>query len=137
MMDKRLLYNIFSAYELARKGKKSRPQVMLFELDREQNLIELYEDLVVRCYKIDFSTCFIYTDTVKREVFAASFRDRIVHHLVYQYLYPLYDACFIYDSYSCRNHKGTQLGRQRVDHFIRSCTQNYSRDAWILKCDIR
>ncbi len=136
-MTQRILHDLFTAYEVARKHKRSSSQVMQFEMDREQNLIELYEELISRSYQISTSTCFIYTDTVKREIFAASFRDRVVHHLVYQYLYPLYDTRFIYDSYSCRNHKGTQLWRQRVDYFIRSCTQNYSRDAWILKCDIR
>jgi RNA-directed DNA polymerase len=105
----KLLYDIFAAYELAKKGKTSSSQVMEFEMNREQNLIKLYEELISRTYQIDTSTCFIYTDTVKREIFAASFRDRVVHHLVYQYLYPLYDRHFIYDSYSCRNHKGTQL----------------------------
>ncbi len=132
-----LLYDVFAAYELARRGKTSNLKVMQFEMNREQNLIKLYGELVSRSYKIWTSTCFIYTDTVKREIFAASFRDRVVHHLVYKYLYPLYDTRFIYDSYSCRNHKGTQLWRQRADHFTRSCTQNYTRDAWILKCDIR
>lgn len=33
--------------------------------------------------------------------------------------------------------KGTHFGIKRVDHFIRSCSDNYSKDTWILKLDIK
>ncbi|MBN1480420.1 RNA-directed DNA polymerase [candidate division KSB1 bacterium] len=41
------------------------------------------------------------------------------------------------DSYSCRVGKGTHYGIRRMDHFIRSCSRNYSRDCYILKLDIK
>ena len=74
---------------------------------------------------------------VQREIFAADFRDRILHHLVYNYISPLFEKTFIYDSYSCRLGRGAHFGIQRIDHFLRSCSENYSRACYILKLDIR
>jgi hypothetical protein len=60
----------------------------------------------------------------------------VVHHLIYNYIYKIFDNLFIYDSYSCRKEKGTLLGIKRLNHFIRSCSENYKKDCYILKLDI-
>jgi hypothetical protein len=73
---------------------------------------------------------------VKREIFAADFRDRVVHHFIYNYIAPLFERLFINDAYSCRIGKGVHYGVNRVEYFFRSCSRNYTRDAWVLKLDI-
>jgi len=93
--------------------------------------------LISEKYEIGPSICFISFNPVKREVFAADFRDRIVHHFIYNYISPIFEKIFINDCYSCRPQKGTSYGIKRLDHFIRSCSENYSRDCYILKLDIR
>jgi len=110
---------------------------LAFEIDYERKLFKLYEEIKNGKYEIGPSICFIIFKPVQREVFAADFRDRIVHHLIYNYVSPLFERLFIYDSYSCRKEKGTSCGIKRLDHFIRSCSQNYSRDCHILKIDIK
>ncbi|HCB51317.1 TPA: hypothetical protein DEP21_01925 [Patescibacteria group bacterium] len=132
-----LLLDIFQAYYDARCNKRNTLSQLAFELDFEHSLFELYEELKTRTYEIGQSICFIVSDPVKREVFASSFRDRVIHHLIYNYIYRLFDRHFIYDSYSCRLEKGTHYGIRRMDHFIRSCSQNYTRDCYILKLDIK
>ena len=77
------------------------------------------------------------TKPVKREIFAADFRDRVVHHLIFNAINPIFEKHFIKDSYSCRIGKGTSEGIRRVNHFIRSCSENYQKDCWILKLDIK
>ena len=74
---------------------------------------------------------------MKREVFASEYRDRVVHHLYYNYVAALFDRQFIYDSYSCRKGKGTLMGIKRLQHHILSASRNYTRDAYILKLDIQ
>ena len=74
---------------------------------------------------------------VKREIFAADFRDRVVHHLIIGKLNQLFEKQFIYDSYSCRVGKGTHFGIQRIDKFIRKCSENYTKDCYILKLDLQ
>jgi hypothetical protein len=110
--------------------------VARFEVNMESNIFKLYDELISWTYKISQSICFIIKDPVQREVFAWNFRDRIVHHLIYNYIYDICEREFIYDSYSCRLNKWTHFWIRRIDHFIRSCSQNYAKDCYILKMDI-
>ncbi len=133
----KLLYDLFQAYYDTRQHKRNTNSAVAFEMNYESKIIELRNDLVNETYAISPSICFIIKDPVQREVFAADFRDRIIHHLIYNYIYELFDRHFIYDSYSCRLEKWTHFGIKRVEHFLRSCSQNYSRDVYILKLDIK
>jgi len=138
MLDKdKLLYDLFQAYYDTRQHKRNTNSAMAFEMNYESEILALQNDLVNETYVISPSICFIIKDPVQREVFAADFRDRIIHHLIYNYIYEIFDRHFIYDSYSCRLEKWTHFGIKRVEHFLRSCTQNYSCDAYILKLDIK
>lgn len=135
-VNKLLLEDLFQAYFDARKNKRNTVNALEFEENLESNLIELWEDLINGRYRINPSICFINQYPVKREIFAADFRDRVVHHLIYNHISPIFEKQFIYDSYSCRKEKGTLLGIKRLDHFIRSCSENYHQDCYILKLDI-
>lgn len=138
-MDKanhKLLEDLFKAYYDARKHKRNTHNQLKFELNFESNLFSLYDDIIKREYKLLPSICFIVKKPVKREIFAADFRDRVVHHLIYNYISPIFEKTFINDSYSCRKGKGTHYGIQRIDKFFRSCTKNYTQDAYVLKLDI-
>ena len=131
-----LLLDLFFAYYCARHNKRSSPSQVRFERNLAENLIDLYREISEGRYRIGRSMCFVIKDPVLREVFAASFRDRIVHHLLFNWLSPIFERTFIYDSYSCRNGKGTSLGEKRLMHHVRSCSDNYSRPCFILKLDI-
>lgn len=128
---------VFKAYFDARKNKRTTVSQMTFEMNLEHNLIELYEEIRDRRYIPSPCYCFITEEPVKREIFASPFRDRVVHHLLYNILMPVFDPTFIYDSYSCRLGKGTLLGITRLEHHIRSCSDNYRKDAYVLKLDLR
>jgi retron-type reverse transcriptase len=56
---------------------------------------------------------------------------------VYQQLYPIFDKTFIHDSYASRESKGTHAGVRRFAVFARKVSANYTRPAFVLKCDIR
>ena len=127
---------LFQAYYDARRNKRNSSSQLRFELHLEENLIALYRDLCSRRYSIGTSICFTVNDSVKREVFAADFRDRVVHHFLCNRISPFFEKKFIYDSYSCRKGKGTLFGIKRLQHHIRSCSLNYSRDCYVLKLDL-
>lgn len=135
--NQQLLIDLFKAYFDAKKNKGKTANALAFAVSYEKNIIELYEDIINYKYKIRPSICFIVNKPVKREIFAADFRDRIVHHLLFNYLNPVFERSFIKDSYSCRKSKGTSYGINRVSYFIRSCSQNYQKECWIMKLDIR
>ncbi len=136
-MNKIPLEDFFQAYFDCRKSKRNSLNALEFELDFEERVIKLYEDVNKDNYKVGPLNVFIVNKPVKREVFAAKFRDRIVHHLVVNKLNHLFEREFIYDSYSCRKNKGTLFGIERIKRFIRSCSNNYKDDCWILKADIK
>jgi retron-type reverse transcriptase len=135
--NQQLLLDLFRAYFDTRKNKGSTANALAFAENYEEKLFKLYDDIINHRYTIGQSICFIVNKPVKREVFAADFRDRIVHHLIFNYINPIFEKHFIKDSYSCRIGKGTSGGVRRVNHFIRSCSENYQKDCWILKLDIR
>lgn len=130
------LPDLFIAYYNCRKNKRNTINALNFEINYESNLINLYDEIIKREYEIWKSTTFIVTDPVKREIFAADFRDRIVHHYIASEINPFLEKMFIFDSYSCRNQKWTSFWISRITKFIRSCSNNYTKDCYILKLDI-
>ena len=133
----RIVTELFQAYFDARRNKRNTINALAFEKNFEHNIFDLADEILEDRYTIRPSICFIVNRPVKREIFAANFRDRVVHHFIYNYIYPLFDKLFINDAYSCRVGKGTHYGIGRVDHFFRSCSQNYTRAAFVLKLDIQ
>jgi RNA-directed DNA polymerase len=103
----------------------------------EENLLELYETLNDQSYTPKPSIAFLVNKPKRREVFAADFRDRVVHHLLVNYLEPQWEQRFIYDSYACRQEKGTHKAVERLRTFTRKVTANETRRAWYLQLDVR
>ncbi len=131
------LEELFTAYFECRKNKRNTANALAFEIDYENNVVQLWEEINSGTYQIGRSIAFVVDKPVKREIFAADFRDRVVHHLIIGKLNHLFEKQFIHDSYSCRVGKGTHFGIQRVDKFIRQCSKNYSSDCYILKLDLQ
>lgn len=132
-----LLLDLYKSYKDARKNKRNRAYQLKYEFNLEENLVSLRDELISGNYKPLPSNCFIIHDPKMREVFAANFRDRIVHHLFYNYTHEIFERTFIYDSYSCIKNRGTHFGIERLKHHIRSVSEGYSKPCYFLKIDIR
>ncbi len=132
-----LYADLYQAYLDARRHKRNRPYQRRFEECLDDELKSLCDELWTRSYKARPSFCFIINEPTKREIFAADFRDRIVHHLYYNYVHELYERTFIQDSYSCIKGRGTHYGIKRLQQHIRQCSQNYRYPCYVLKMDIR
>jgi RNA-directed DNA polymerase len=132
-----LTEELFGAYFDCRKNKRNTLNALKFEKHLEQNVFKLIDDIYQGKYRLGRSIAFIVNKPVKREIFAADFRDRVVHHWLINKLNPLFENIFIEDSYACRVSKGTHYGVQRADTFIKACSENYSNDCYILKLDIQ
>ena len=135
-MNKTLLYDLFKSYYDARKNKRNKQSQLEFEFNLEENIINLYKELIDWKYKVWESIYFIQKTPVKREIFAWNFRDRVVHHLIYNYISPIFEKEFIYDTYSCMRWKWTSFWIERLKKSVRSCSENYTKDCYILKLDI-
>jgi hypothetical protein len=120
-----------------RQNKRGSRCALQFELQAEENLIRLKEELKTRAYSPLPSTCFVTESPKPREIFAAQFRDRIVHHLLVSHLEPIWERRFIYDSYACRKDKGNHAAVKRLQEFMRKVSNNRSRSAFFMHLDVR
>ncbi|MBQ9207296.1 MAG: hypothetical protein IJ158_11380 [Treponema sp.] len=128
---------LFELYFECRKTKRRATGALAFEIDYEENLLELCDELNQRTWKPGACNCFIVEKPVKREIFAAPFKDRIVHHILIDALNPCFERFFIKDSFACRTGKGTLAAIKRLAHFVNSASQNGKKSAYILKLDIK
>lgn len=136
-MDEITIEEVFVAYYECRKHKRNTQSALEFELDYQSNLIQLWKDINTKKYKIGSSVTFCVTRPKLREIFAANFRDRIVHHILINALNPIFEKLFIEDSYSCRKNKGTLYGIERLHQKLQEFSNNYTKDCWIGKFDIK
>ena len=132
-----LLFDIYIAYYDAARHKHKMAYVQKFERNLAANLNELCDDLLNRRYQALPSKCFVIDYPKKREVFAAMFRDRIVHHLYFRYTHQLFERTFIADSYSCIEGRGTHYGVDRLRQHIRRASLNWSQPCYAMNLDIR
>jgi len=133
----RLKVELFEAYFACRRNKRNTLSALEFELDFESRIFDLAEDMVQGRYNPDPCYAFVVRRPVQREVFAASFRDRVVHHWLIAKINHLFEAYFIEDSYACRIGKGTHFGIQRMAAFMEEGMKMHGQQLWILKLDIR
>jgi len=108
-----------------------------FEVNFENELFKLARELETRAYRLSPSVCFINEEPVKREIVASDFRDRVVQHLLFSWINPIFERQFIYDTYSCRKGKGTLFGIDRARGFLRAASDDYRRDCWALRLDVK
>lgn len=134
---KQLLYDLYVAFEDAARRKHKMSYVVHFERNLADYLNDLCDDLLNRRYKALPSKCFVVDYPKKREVFAAMFRDRIVHHLYFHYAHQMFERTFIADSYSCIKGRGTLYGINRLRKHIREASLNWQEKAYAMSLDIR
>jgi RNA-directed DNA polymerase len=134
--DSYQFHHLVQAYLDCRRTKRNTASAKAFEAKVEHNLYELHEEIVSGTYRPGQSICFVVTRPRPREVWAAQFRDRIVHHLLYNHIGPRFEASFVADSCACIPGRGTLYAARRLERQVRSVTANWSRSASYLKCDL-
>ncbi len=129
--------NLYRCYLKCRRNKRNTINALRFEVNAEENLFKLSEELTNKTYQPSRSVCFVVERPKMREIVAADFRDRVVHHLLVERLETIYEPVFIYDSYACRKNKGLHKAIERVREFIRKCSANGKKKIYFLHLDIR
>ena len=109
----------FEACQSRRRHKRGAHNALAFELDYEGNLVAPREDIDSGAYRPARAIAFIVDKPVKREIAAADFRGRVVHHLIGSRLSALFERELVFDSYACPVGKGTHMGIRRVDRFLK------------------
>ena len=129
--------NLFDCWREFRRGKRLKPEVMRFERRLEDNIFLLHRELKNKFYRHGAYTNFQIYDPKHRIISKAAVRDRLVHHAVFNELYKIFNASFIYHSYSSRLEKGTHLAVRSLRQALRAESRNYTGRVFALKCDIK
>lgn len=112
--------NLYRAFLGASRGKRERPEVREFEYHLETRLWEIRDEMAVGEYAWGPFHRFWIHDPKRREIRAAPFRDRVVHHALVDVLDPIFRRGFIADSYACIPGRGTHRAVQRYRAFVRA-----------------
>lgn len=122
--------NLLLAFWKASRGKRMRDDQRRFAANLDDELDRLRDGLLAGDYRIgDFKRFTIY-DPKEREICAASFGERVLHHALMNVCEPYFDKWLIYDSYACRVGKGQVAAVKRAHQFAH-------RYEWFMKCDFR
>lgn len=131
------LERVYRAYRACRRRKRGAREVQRYEMALLDRLVETTDDLAARRWRPSRSVCFAVSRPKAREIHAAAFADRVVHHLLVPELEASFEPVFIHDLYSNRTGKGTHAAVRRLAHFMRRATGNGERPAWFLQLDVR
>ena len=128
---------IYDAYIDCCNHKKNTVNCCDFMIDHATELYVLWEELNNGTYTVGKSTAFVVHTPKDREIFAADFRDRIIHHLISQRIMPYLEQEFIVDSYSCMGGRGTTMAVYRCARAINIVSNGGTSEAYILKGDFK
>jgi len=132
-----LVAAFYMAFEEARKGKLKTVNEQKFEEDRDRNMAELARKVLEHKYEPLRGVAFIITDPTPREIFAASFGDRMIHHFLIQQTGNFWDKRLSPRSFSCREGKGTLYGVRTLISDLLKMTNNWTKEAWVMKIDFQ
>ncbi len=94
--------NILEAYKNARKSRKNKYEVYLFDQNREERLFKMLDELKKKKYVHSEYKKLILNDSKKRYISSPIFQDHILHHLVYNCIYTTLDNKMVFSSFACR-----------------------------------
>lgn len=122
----------------ARKAKRHKKDVILFETNLAGNLWRINEMMVNKTYRITHYNRFTIYEPKKREIQALTYSDRVIQNcLCTNYLTPFVEKRLIYDNCACRNGKGTDFGRDRLAGFMSEHYKANGNQGYMLKADIK
>lgn len=133
------MMSVFEAYENCLKGKRSSTQALEYIPTAAEDIPKLAYEIWTMTYSPSLSTCFMVTFPKLREVFAAAFRDRIVHHWICIRLIPLFEErCHQLGdvSHACRKGYGTRTAVAQVQEGMIRVSDHMQKPAWVYKGDI-
>ncbi|PNU18645.1 hypothetical protein C2E25_16625 [Geothermobacter hydrogeniphilus] len=122
--------NLRLAFHRACRGKQERGEVVRFRRCFDANLAELRRQLLQEDVPVGDYRFFEVFDPKRRQICAAAFRERVLHHAIMAVCEPVFERYAIFDTYACRPGKGQRMAVARAQQFARQFD-------WYLKLDIR
>lgn len=122
--------NLRQAFWKASRGKRHRPDQRAFAGNLDAEIQRMRQGLLAGAYPVGDYTRFTIYDPKEREICAAAFPERVLHHALMNVCEPYFDKWLIFDTYACRKGKGQFKAVRRAQDFAR-------KYEWFLKADVR
>ncbi|MCZ0926424.1 RNA-dependent DNA polymerase [Halomonas janggokensis] len=126
--------NLIQSHHRARRGKRDRHEVNVFEANLWEELGALQMEMLWGSYQPGRYRRFLVYEPKLREILAAPYRDRVVQHAICALCAPIWDHAMIDDSFACRPGKGTHAGADRIEGWLRGMTA--TGPVWVVKMDV-
>ena len=122
--------NLRLAFWKASRGKAARQDQQTYRANLGIELERLRTGLFDGTYPVGDYKRFVIHEPKQREICAAAFRERVLHHALMNVCEPFIDRWLIDQTYACRRGLGQGAAIQRAQAYAR-------RRGWYLKCDFR
>jgi len=113
------LRSVEQAYRACRRRKRATVRACLYEQRLLDHLVETRDALREQRWRPRPPVVFAVERPKAREIYAAQFEDRVVHHWLVPQLEAVMDRDFIHDSASNRTGRGTHFAVDRLQTFMR------------------
>lgn len=123
---------LVKAYKSASQGKRDRLAVLSFGNSLEASVFQIQSDLRNETYSFGPYRSFYVHEPKTRLIESACFRDRVVHHAIYDRIEMIFDKQFYDYSFACRAGRGTHAAMLTLHKWMKA-----SKRPVFLKCDIR
>jgi hypothetical protein len=127
---------IADAADLCAKRKGGRPDVIAFRMRQGEELLSLARRLTLGTYFPQPGRVFVTERPKHREVHAAVYRDRVVHHLIHALVEPLFEPGFSDASFACRQGKGTHAAAASLNRHMANLSRQGKVRVWSLSMDV-
>ncbi len=128
--------NALEAYRKAKHCKRFRAEVLEFERHRERHLLRAIDDLKNGTYRPGRYKVFKVFEPKERVIMALPFYDRVIQHMIVNYIEPIFEKRFIYHSYACRKDKGAHKASNQLTRWLYNEEVVHGKRIYVLKCDI-
>ena len=122
--------NLRLAFWKAARGKSAAREVIEYRFRLEDNLVNLRDGILKGTVEVGCYHFFKIYDPKGRNICAAAFAERVLHHALINVCEPIFERRLVFDTYACRTGKGRIKALARAQHFAR-------RHEWYLKLDVR
>ena len=124
------LENLYLAFYKARKGKDQRIEVIEYATHLDYNIKLLQNHILSGELNVGNYTYFTISDPKIRQICAASFPERVLHHAIMNICHEVFERHLIFDTYATRKEKGIYLALEKA----KCSMKKYS---YVAKLDVR
>jgi len=118
------------------RRKRGRPDAIAFRMREGEELLALAARLGEGRYEPEPGRVFVTERPKYREVHAAAYRDRVVHHLLHGLLEPALEPGFSSASFACRRGRGTHAAALALQQWMWRLSRHGGRRVYFLQLDV-